>query len=94
MKTFFIMIVMVILAASSVYADVFQFIDRSSNSYLISYAVYISNQRYGYTDGYGRIRIDRQNGNYTVTLKKRNRPDRIIQISIDGSNTLKVISIP
>lgn len=94
MKTSIIVLLLSAAVTSSAYADVFQFIDRSQNSYLTKHAVYISNQLCGYTDGYGRIRIERPKGNYTLTLKQRKKPDRTISISFDGSSITKVVSVP
>ena len=94
MKALIIVLVLLMAVTGSAYADVFQFIDRSSNSYLISYAVYISEELKGYTDGYGRIRINKQNGAYSATLRKKNSLDIVVRLSFDGSSTLKTIYVP
>lgn len=94
MKIFIFSVVLIIFLTTSSYADVFQFVDRHRNSYLVSYGVYISGQLSGYTDGYGRIRIDIPNGTYNAILKMPNRPDRSIELKFNDSNRLKIIYVP
>ena len=93
MKSLILAMALVLSVAGSAYADVFQLVDRDRNSYLVSYAVYISGRLCGYTDGYGRIRIDRPNGTYKAILRIRNRPDRVIRLSFNGGRTLKIIYV-
>lgn len=94
MKTFIFSVVLVIAVAASAYADVFQFIDRPRNSYLLNCGVFISGKLSGYTDGYGRIQIDLPNGTYNAILRMQNKPDRTISLLFNGSNSIKIIYVP
>lgn len=94
MKKLFIKIVLVMFIITSAKADLFQFMDQSRNDYLRYWQVMILNTNYGYTDGYGRVHINMQNGNYTAILKKHNMGDKIIDLQIDGSQNLKVVYVP
>jgi hypothetical protein len=58
-----------------------------------NWAVYISDQLYDYTDGLGRIHINKPNGNYDVTLRKGEQTITIT-LTIDGRDVLKVILVP
>lgn len=79
---------------ASAYADYFQFIDRQGNFYLSHRAVFIADNNFGYTDGYGRIRIDYQHGQHIVILKKQRVEDLLVEVVVDGEDSLKVISVP
>lgn len=94
MKTFLFSVLLFIALTTSAYADFFQLVDRHQNSFIVSCGVYISGNLHGYTDGYGRIQINLPNGTYTATLRIPNRPDRTINLSFNGSNSLKVIYVP
>ena len=94
MKKLFIAMVSVMFITISVKADVFQFINQTSNDYLRYWQVTISNNSYGYTDGYGRVHIYLQSGKYTAILKKNHMRDKIINLQIDGSQNLKVVYVP
>lgn len=94
MKKILIFITFVAIMAGTAYADSFQFIERARNSYIANGAIYISNQLQGYTDGYGRIRINLPRGTYEARLRIRNRPDIVIRLTLDGSSTMKIVYVP
>lgn len=92
-----IIIIFIFLSAIIVepaYGDFFQFIDRQHNSFLTYRAVIIEGRKIGFTDGYGRIRIELENGAYMVTLKYQRSRDKIVEVTIDRSSRLKVVTVP
>ena len=94
MKKLFTTIVLTMFIVTSAKADLFQFMDQSQNDYLRYWQVMILDYNYGYTDGYGRVHINMQNGNYTAILKKNNMGDKVINLQIDGSYNLKIVYVP
>lgn len=93
MKKIFIAMMLVAFMAGAADADTFQFVDRAGNYFIANCGVYISNQLYGYTDGYGRIRINLPSGTHPVTLNMRKRK-KTISLSFDGSSALKTVYVP
>ncbi|HID69260.1 MAG TPA: hypothetical protein EYP35_02095 [Desulfobacterales bacterium] len=80
--------------AGPAYGDYFQFIDRQHNSFLTYRSVFVNGRNIGYTDGYGRIRIELRNGPHMAILKYQQSQDRVVEVMIDRSNRLKVITVP
>lgn len=71
-------------------ADSFQIFDRST-PYHIAYAkVYVGGQLKGYTDMYGRIRLDLSPGKYTGEITYRDQRRRIT-FHADGAAQVKRI---
>ena len=79
------------LLSGPVYADYLQIFDGTGR-YYVSYAqVYVRGTLYGYTDMYGRIRIDLPSGNYFGEVDVRGGRKKI-EFTIDGARHLKRIN--
>ncbi len=94
MKKLFIKIAVVMFVMTTAKADLFQFMSQNENSYLRYWQVMILNINYGYTDGYGRVHINMQRGNYTAILKKNNMRDKNVNLQINNSQNLRIIYVP
>lgn len=81
-----------IFFVNTVYADQFQFKDKTYGSYVAYSHVSISNKYNGQTDKFGRITIDLPNGIYKCEIIF-NRKEIILNLTIDGSNKLKLMYI-
>ena len=81
-------IMLSLFAADVALADYFQIFD-GSRPYYISYApVTVGGRPVGYTDRYGRIRIDLDKGEYRGEITYRGRKIRL-EFVIDGGRELK-----
>lgn len=80
-------------AAAPVKAEVFQFVDAQSNSFLVYWAVWQSQTFLGYTDGHGRLRIDSPTGTLRITLKYRDRRDKSAHITVTAANEVELIRV-
>ncbi len=79
------------LLPTAVRADYFQIFD-GARQYYIPYAhVYMNGQLYGYTDMYGRIKIDLRSGRYVGEVEVRGVRKRIA-FDINGARQLKRIN--
>lgn len=93
MKTMMLALALILALVVPVKAEVFQFVDAQSNSYLVYWAVWQSQTFLGYTDGYGRLRIDRPTGTLTITLKYRGKRDKFAQITVTATQGVKLIRV-
>jgi hypothetical protein len=59
--------------APPAWADDFQLVDRSSGGWLSYAEVFMDDERLGYTDKYGRIRIDLPPGRYQARVRVNGR---------------------
>ena len=93
MRTMTLTLVLFLSAAAPVKAEVFQFVDAQSNSYLVYWAVWQSKRFLGYTDGYGRLRIDSPTGASSIALKSRGKSDKSTHITVTAAREVKLIKV-
>ena len=86
-------LLLVLATAVPVKAEVFQFVDAQSNSYLVYWAVWQSQTFLGYTDGYGRLRIDSPTGRLPITLKYRGKHDKSMHITVTDTQKVRLIRV-
>lgn len=82
-----------LILASPVKAEIFQFVDSKSNSYLVYWSVWKSNKFLGYTDGRGRLRIERPKGTFSIKLKYRGKSEKIVQITVTSTRKVELIKV-
>ncbi|MGH7746577.1 MAG: hypothetical protein ACREQ5_17730 [Candidatus Dormibacteria bacterium] len=73
---------------SVAFADYFQFFDGPTSKFIPNAHIKIGNQAFGYTDAYGRIRIDIAPGIYQVQIESQDGI-KTAQLHIDGGTKLK-----
>ncbi len=78
--------------ANVTYADQFQLVDKRSGFYIAYSPCYLNDKLMGYTDQYGRITINLNNGTYLLRITNRNKNTNI-KLTIDRSSKLKIIKI-
>jgi hypothetical protein len=85
---------------SYTYADQYQLKERRANeSYDLSFAAVTVNQNNavvfnGRTDKLGRIAISLPNGTYTADIQDFHGVRRSVNITVDGTPTIKVVDVP
>ena len=79
--------------AGPVKAEIFQFVDAQSNSYLSYWSVWKSKKFLGYTDGRGRIRIEKPKGTFSIKLKYRGKSEKHVQITVTFTRNVKLIKL-
>ena len=93
MKTAAFALAFLLLSILPANAEVFQFVDAGNNSYLVYWAVWQSQTLLGYTDGFGRLRINQPTGTFFVTLKCKGQSDKSTQITVTGAQTMTQVRI-
>ncbi len=93
MRTMTLALALFLSVAAPVKAEVFQFVDAESNSYLVYWAVWRSQTFFGYTDRYGRLRIDKPTGALSITLKSRGKSDKSTNITVTTADEVKLITV-
>jgi hypothetical protein len=88
MKTFVLLASLVSITPSIAFADYFQIFD-GSRPYYIPYArVTLADKTIGYTDAYGRLKIDLPPGEYQVQIEYRSGR-KTVRLFVDGGSNLK-----
>ena len=88
MKTLLLVAGVVVISANTAFADYFQIFD-GSRPYYIAYArVTLAGKTIGYTDAYGRLKIDLAPGKYEVQIAHRDAL-KTVRLSVNGSSVLK-----
>jgi hypothetical protein len=90
MPTTFVLLVLLFPLSAPAYADNFQ-IFEGARQYAAYARVYVQDRLYGYTDMYGRIKIDLPHGNYSGEVDLRGTRRRIT-FTIDGAGQLKKVN--
>jgi hypothetical protein len=69
-------------------ADYFKFLDSSTHYFIPNARVTLDNKIIGYTDGYGRLKVDLPKGDYQVRIEFRGG-FKTAQLHVDGAKNLK-----
>jgi hypothetical protein len=77
------------LTAPAAHADYFQVFDGSTPYYVPYAQIRLKERLLGYTDAYGRIRIDLPPGHYSAQVLLRDSRKKTISLALDGSRQLK-----
>jgi hypothetical protein len=78
------------LMPGTAFADYFQFFNAATPYFIPNAMVSLNGQTIGYTDAYGRIKIDLAPGNYQVQIEFKNGL-KTVQLHIDGKTNLKKV---
>ncbi|UUZ68689.1 hypothetical protein LP416_01730 [Polaromonas sp. P2-4] len=94
MKLPFALVLPVLLSFTSgpVYADYFQIFEGGRQNYFPYAQVYVGGKLYGYTDLYGRIKVDLPKGRYAGQVELRGGTRKRIEFTIDGGRQLKRVN--
>ncbi len=74
------------------FADYYQFFVGSTPYYIPNAKVSFNGQTIGYTDAYGRIKIDLAPGKHQVQIEFKDGL-RTVQLQIDGEQNLKKVKV-
>lgn len=88
MQKIIVLVLLLVAAPGCVHADYFQVFDASGKYYIPYASVMKDNSVIGYTDAYGRVKIDLPKGECRVQIKHRGNT-MTSQLTIDGSTVLK-----
>jgi hypothetical protein len=80
--------------AATARAEVIQFSDAKTKSFLGSWTVWIDGKERGITDAHGRFRINDRSDNIEVTLKHVGAPDKKVKITTTGKPGLVSVPVP
>jgi hypothetical protein len=89
MKLLLIVITLLLFSTpGSAFADYFQFFDGSGPYYITYARVTLAGKTIGYTDAYGRLKINLPRGQHQVEIEHRGQT-RTARLSRDGGSGLK-----
>ena len=85
-------LLLVLLSASTAWADAFQFIRRSNGALAVEAAVYFNGQLIGYTNGQGIIFINSPQGPNKFIVSYMGQTSEV-QLTVSGNPRVQIIYI-